>query len=160
MAPICMDKFGKSVKKHKDGAIINLFVTSGAQSIIFPAGFNKWRKCRRARVAPEQQAVGSMRIHIIAVAGTGMGALAGLLQELGHEVSGSDVAFHPPMGPALQAWGIRCLEGFAGEHLEPPPDLVVVGNKGMTGARRFLLGSVPNNISHHAPCSVLIVKTT
>jgi nucleotide-binding universal stress UspA family protein len=39
-------------------------------------------------------------------------------------------------------------------------DLIVVGNKGMTGARRFLLGSVPNNISHHAPCSVMIVKTT
>jgi nucleotide-binding universal stress UspA family protein len=39
-------------------------------------------------------------------------------------------------------------------------DLVVVGNKGMTGARRFLLGSVPNNISHHAPCSVIIVRTT
>jgi nucleotide-binding universal stress UspA family protein len=39
-------------------------------------------------------------------------------------------------------------------------DLIVVGNKGMTGARRFLLGSVPNNISHHAPCSVIIVKTT
>jgi nucleotide-binding universal stress UspA family protein len=39
-------------------------------------------------------------------------------------------------------------------------DLIVVGNKGMTGARRFILGSVPNNISHHAPCSVVIVKTT
>lgn len=39
-------------------------------------------------------------------------------------------------------------------------DLIVVGNKGMTGARRFLLGSVPNNISHHAPCSVLIAHTT
>jgi len=39
-------------------------------------------------------------------------------------------------------------------------DLIVVGNKGMTGARRFLLGSVPNNISHHAPCSVIIVRTT
>ena len=39
-------------------------------------------------------------------------------------------------------------------------DLIVVGNKGMTGARRFLLGSVPNNISHHAPCSVMIVRTT
>ncbi|HEY5955871.1 MAG TPA: Mur ligase family protein, partial [Polyangiaceae bacterium] len=69
-----------------------------------------------------------MRIHLVAVAGTGMGALAGLLQQLGHEVSGSDVAFHPPMGPALAAWGIRCLEGFAAEHLEPPPDRVVIGN--------------------------------
>jgi nucleotide-binding universal stress UspA family protein len=39
-------------------------------------------------------------------------------------------------------------------------DLIVVGNKGMTGATRFLLGSVPNKVSHHAPCSVLIVRTT
>ncbi len=42
---------------------------------------------------------------------------------------------------------------------EQGADLIVVGNKGMTGARRFLLGSVPNKISHHAPCSVLIVRT-
>jgi nucleotide-binding universal stress UspA family protein len=39
-------------------------------------------------------------------------------------------------------------------------DLIVVGNKGMTGAKRFLLGSVPNQVSHHASCNVLIVKTT
>jgi nucleotide-binding universal stress UspA family protein len=39
-------------------------------------------------------------------------------------------------------------------------DLIVVGNKGMTGAKRFLLGSVPNKVSHLAPCSVLIVRTT
>jgi nucleotide-binding universal stress UspA family protein len=43
---------------------------------------------------------------------------------------------------------------------EREADLIVVGNKGMTGARRFLLGSVPNKISHHAPCSVLIIRTT
>jgi nucleotide-binding universal stress UspA family protein len=43
---------------------------------------------------------------------------------------------------------------------ETGADLVVVGNKGMTGARRFLLGSVPNKISHHAPCGVYIVRTT
>jgi nucleotide-binding universal stress UspA family protein len=43
---------------------------------------------------------------------------------------------------------------------EEKADLIVVGNKGMTGAKRFLLGSVPNKISHHAPCSVLIVRTT
>jgi nucleotide-binding universal stress UspA family protein len=43
---------------------------------------------------------------------------------------------------------------------EERADLVVVGNKGMTGARRFLLGSVPNRVSHHAPCSVLIIRTT
>jgi nucleotide-binding universal stress UspA family protein len=43
---------------------------------------------------------------------------------------------------------------------EQRSNLIVVGNKGMTGATRFLLGSVPNKISHHAPCSVLIVRTT
>jgi nucleotide-binding universal stress UspA family protein len=43
---------------------------------------------------------------------------------------------------------------------ETDADLIVVGNKGMTGARRFVLGSVPNNVSHHAPCSVIIVRTT
>jgi nucleotide-binding universal stress UspA family protein len=43
---------------------------------------------------------------------------------------------------------------------EQDADLVIVGNKGMTGAKRFLLGSVPNKVSHHAPCSVLIIRTT
>jgi nucleotide-binding universal stress UspA family protein len=43
---------------------------------------------------------------------------------------------------------------------EQAADLIVVGNKGMTGARRFLLGSVPNRVSHHAPCSVLIIRTS
>jgi nucleotide-binding universal stress UspA family protein len=43
---------------------------------------------------------------------------------------------------------------------ERDADLIVVGNKGMTGAKRFLLGSVPNRVSHHAPCSVLIIRTS
>jgi nucleotide-binding universal stress UspA family protein len=43
---------------------------------------------------------------------------------------------------------------------ETSADLIVVGNKGMTGAKRFLLGSVPNKVSHHAPCSVMIIRTT
>jgi nucleotide-binding universal stress UspA family protein len=43
---------------------------------------------------------------------------------------------------------------------EREADLIVVGNRGMTGAKRFLLGSVPNKVSHHAPCSVLIIRTT
>jgi nucleotide-binding universal stress UspA family protein len=38
-------------------------------------------------------------------------------------------------------------------------DLIVVGDKGMRGAGRFLLGSVPGKISHHAPCSVMIIRT-
>src|SRR6185369_14346357 len=70
----------------------------------------------------------SMRIHVVAVAGTGMGALAGLLVELGHDVSGSDVAFDPPIGPALEQWGVKTLAGFAASNLVPAPDLVVIGN--------------------------------
>jgi nucleotide-binding universal stress UspA family protein len=43
---------------------------------------------------------------------------------------------------------------------EKDAGLIVVGNKGMSGAKRFLLGSVPNKVSHHAPCSVMIIRTT
>jgi nucleotide-binding universal stress UspA family protein len=39
-------------------------------------------------------------------------------------------------------------------------DLIVVGSKGMSSASRFLLGNVPNKVSHHAPCDVIIVHTT
>jgi len=39
-------------------------------------------------------------------------------------------------------------------------DVIVVGNRGMSGVRRFVLGSVPNKVSHHCPCSLLIVDTT
>jgi nucleotide-binding universal stress UspA family protein len=66
--------------------------------------------------------------------------------------------------------GISAVETFAREGdpadaildvaEEKGADLIVVGNKGMTGARRFLLGSVPNKVSHHAPCNVMIVRTT
>jgi UDP-N-acetylmuramate: L-alanyl-gamma-D-glutamyl-meso-diaminopimelate ligase len=69
-----------------------------------------------------------MHVHFIAVAGTGMGALAGLFKAAGHDVSGSDVAFYPPMGPALERWGIRLQTGFDPAHLDPRPDLVVIGN--------------------------------
>jgi UDP-N-acetylmuramate: L-alanyl-gamma-D-glutamyl-meso-diaminopimelate ligase len=57
-----------------------------------------------------------------------MGSLAGLLAELGHTVSGSDVAFDPPIGPALNGWGVQTKTGFDPAHLVPRPDLVVIGN--------------------------------
>lgn len=87
-----------------------------------------------------------MRIHVVAVSGTGMGSLAGLLRELGHEVTGSDVAFDPPMGPALESWGVRCLRGFDPAHLVPPPELVVIGNvcrKDNPEARAAIDGGLP-----------------
>ena len=51
-------------------------------------------------------------------------------------------------------------EGLIDVAEEEGVDLIIVGNKGMTGAKRFLLGSVPNQVSHHAPCAVMIVHTT
>jgi UDP-N-acetylmuramate: L-alanyl-gamma-D-glutamyl-meso-diaminopimelate ligase len=69
-----------------------------------------------------------MRIHLVGVAGTGMSALAALLAEKGHEVTGSDTAFDPPVGPYLRELGIECLEGWRPENLDTHPDLVVVGN--------------------------------
>ena len=57
-----------------------------------------------------------------------MGAFAGLLKQAGHRVTGSDTAFYPPMGDALQRWGIETLTGFSPANLTPAPDLVVVGN--------------------------------
>jgi UDP-N-acetylmuramate: L-alanyl-gamma-D-glutamyl-meso-diaminopimelate ligase len=94
-----------------------------------------------------------MRVHFVAVAGTGMGALAGLWKSLGHDVSGSDVSFDPPMGPALEAWGIRLLRGFDAKHLEPAPDLVVIGNvcrKDNVEARAAIDGGLPYASMAHA----------
>jgi UDP-N-acetylmuramate: L-alanyl-gamma-D-glutamyl-meso-diaminopimelate ligase len=69
-----------------------------------------------------------MHVHLIGVSGTGMGSLAALFREQGHDVSGSDVAFDPPIGPALAQAGVRCLQGWDAAHLDPKPDLVVIGN--------------------------------
>src|SRR5262249_31080144 len=66
--------------------------------------------------------------HLIGVCGTGMGSLAGMLKTQGHSVTGSDKAFYPPMSDELKRLGIETYEGFDAAHLEPAPDLIVVGN--------------------------------
>lgn len=68
------------------------------------------------------------RIHLIAVCGTAMGALACMLKDLGHAVTGSDQKIYPPMSRFLAERGIPVMEGFRAEHLAGRPDLVVVGN--------------------------------
>lgn len=67
-------------------------------------------------------------IHMIAVCGTGMGALALMLKDLGFAVTGSDLKVYPPMSEFLTARGIDIAEGFRPEHLSHGPDLVIVGN--------------------------------
>ena len=68
------------------------------------------------------------RIHLIAVCGTAMGALACMLKDLGYEVTGSDQKVYPPMSRFLAARGIPVMDGFRAENLAYGPDLVVVGN--------------------------------
>ena len=67
-------------------------------------------------------------IYLIGICGTGMGSLAGLLQEAGYNMRGSDEKAYPPMSTRLAEMGIEVLEGYDPDHLIPPPDLVIVGN--------------------------------
>lgn len=69
-----------------------------------------------------------MHIHILGICGTFMGSLAVLAKELGHKVTGSDANVYPPMSTQLEAQGITLMQGYDPAHLEPRPDLVVVGN--------------------------------
>jgi len=69
-----------------------------------------------------------MRLHILGICGTFMGGVAALARELGHTVEGSDANVYPPMSTQLEALGISLMSGYAAEHLQPAPELVVVGN--------------------------------
>ncbi len=69
------------------------------------------------------------RVHFVAIGGTGMGSLAGLLHARGVRVTGSDDQIYPPMSTLLETWGIPVHQGFRPEHaLAAEPDLVVIGN--------------------------------
>lgn len=69
------------------------------------------------------------RVHVVAVAGTGMGSFAGLLKQAGFTVTGSDENVYPPMSEKLPEWGIGVMQGFKPENLDAAqPDLVIIGN--------------------------------
>lgn len=69
-----------------------------------------------------------MRLHFLGICGTFMGSLAMLARELGHTVTGSDANVYPPMSTQLQEQGITLIEGYDPAQLQPPPDLIIVGN--------------------------------
>jgi len=71
---------------------------------------------------------GKKHIHLIGICGTAMASLAGMLNHRGHRVTGSDAAAYPPMSDFLASLNIPVSQPFAAKNLEPPPDLVVVGN--------------------------------
>jgi UDP-N-acetylmuramate: L-alanyl-gamma-D-glutamyl-meso-diaminopimelate ligase len=68
-----------------------------------------------------------MRIHILGICGTFMGGLAQILKESGHEISGSDAQFYPPMSDHLDNLGIDMIRGYSKDKL-PKADLYVIGN--------------------------------
>ncbi|KCX37542.1 L-alanyl-gamma-D-glutamyl-meso-diaminopimelate ligase [Acinetobacter sp. 263903-1] len=69
-----------------------------------------------------------MHLHILGICGTFMGSLALLARDLGHTVTGSDQSVSPPMSTQLENAGITLMQGYNRSHLQPHPDLVIVGN--------------------------------
>ncbi len=69
-----------------------------------------------------------MHLHILGICGTFMGSLALLARDLGHTVTGSDQSVYPPMSTQLENAGITLMQGYDRNHLQPHPDLVIVGN--------------------------------
>ena len=102
-----------------------------------------------------------MRIHILGICGTFMGGIALLARELGHEVSGSDANVYPPMSTQLAEQGIELMEGYVPEHLQPAPDLVIVGNTLSRGnpAVEFILNNKLPHISGPQWLSEHILQT-
>ena len=111
------------------------------------------------------------RLHIVSAYVPASGVrVEGALEREGWMV-GPDVQVDSVLGEAMGSMHTQGIEAESHARKGDPADallqvaaecnadLIVIGNKGMTGAKRFLLGSVPNKISHHAPCSVLIVRT-
>src|SRR3954469_22853727 len=69
------------------------------------------------------------RIHLVGVAGTGMGSFAGMLKARGYEVTGSDESVYPPMSDMLKAWGVEAMSPYSPDNLDRArPDLVIIGN--------------------------------
>ena len=69
------------------------------------------------------------RIHLVGVAGTGMGSFAGMLKAAGYEVTGSDEKVYPPMSDMLAAWGVDVMTPYAPENIAAAkPDLIIIGN--------------------------------
>ena len=87
-----------------------------------------------------------MHIHILGICGTFMAGIAVIAQQLGHKVTGSDAKVYPPMSTQLAAQGISLLEGYEPDHLQPAPDLVIVGNamsRGNPAVEYMLAHNIP-----------------
>jgi len=109
-------------------------------------------------------------IHIMGICGTGMAALAGMLQQSGFTITGSDSQVYPPMSDFLKKIGIGVYNGYGPQNLESKPDLVIVGNvitrknpesKALSESRIPYL-SFPQALSHFyiSPLTSLVITGT
>ena len=90
----------------------------------------------------------SEHLYFLGIGGTLMGGLAQLAQGIGCRVSGSDGPIYPPMSDQLAAAGIEVFEGFEPEHLDPPPDRVVIGNARLPRGHPAVEYVLNENLSH------------
>lgn len=87
-----------------------------------------------------------MRIHILGICGTFMAGIAAIAKQLGHDVAGCDAQVYPPMSTQLAVQGITLFEGYEAAHLQPAPDLVIVGNamkRGNPAVEYLLAAGIP-----------------
>jgi UDP-N-acetylmuramate: L-alanyl-gamma-D-glutamyl-meso-diaminopimelate ligase len=86
-------------------------------------------------------------IHLMGICGTGMASLAGILQNIGYHVTGSDQDVYPPMSHLLESLNIKVMKGYGSDNLNPSPDLVVVGNV-ITRANPEAMAMVAKNLPY------------
>ncbi len=101
-------------------------------------------------------------VQVAASAGATLTILSVGKPDRGSKVVQAEAERHRAAGVALETKVVDGdpVAGLVAEAASGGFDLLVMGNKGMTGLTRFLRGSVPNKVAHHLPCNLLIVKTT
>jgi nucleotide-binding universal stress UspA family protein len=102
-------------------------------------------------------------VEVAASSGASLTIMTAARRQKGDAVVADAAARHAGSGVTIDTKVIEQepVAALISEAKDGAYDLLVMGNKGMTGLTRFFrLGSVPNKVTHHLPCSLLIVKTT
>jgi nucleotide-binding universal stress UspA family protein len=102
-------------------------------------------------------------VKVAATSGAALTIFSAATKARGEEIVSAESARHDGSGVTIDTLVVDTdpVSGLIDAAQQGGFDLLVMGNKGMTGVTRFFrLGSVPNKVTHHLPCSLLIVKTT
>ena len=102
-------------------------------------------------------------VDVARAAGASLTIFSAAKADKGERVVSTEASRHADSGVSIDTMVVdgEPVDALIGTARDGGYDLLVMGNRGMTGVARFLrLGSVPNKVSHHLPCSLLIVKTT